>query len=102
MHLGTPWPLGSSITARGVNFSVAAPAPTKVELLLFDHVNANQPKRIIELNNCHRSGDYWHVEVEGLTAGCCYGYRVQGPQDPEGHGFRSSKVLLDPLSLIHI
>ncbi|MFL0777859.1 MAG: glycogen debranching protein GlgX [Prochlorococcus sp.] len=96
MHLGTPWPLGSSITARGVNFSVAAPAASKVELLLFDHANASQPKRIIELNDCHRSGDYWHVEVEGLTAGCCYGYRVQGPQDPEGHGFRSSKVLLDP------
>ena len=34
--------------------------------------------------------------MEGLNEGCCYGYRVFGPLAPGGHGFRPSKVLLDP------
>ena len=88
--------MGSSITSKGVNFSLAAPTANRVELLLFPHGDAAQPDRIIELDSTHRSGDYWHVEVEGLTAGCCYGYRVFGPLQPGGHGFRPAKVLLDP------
>ena len=88
--------MGSSITPRGVNFSLAAPSANRVELLLFPHGDAAQPARIIELDSTHRSGDYWHVEVEGLSEGCCYGYRVFGPLKPGGHGFRPAKVLLDP------
>ncbi|MEC9029185.1 MAG: glycogen-debranching protein, partial [Cyanobacteriota bacterium] len=96
MHLGTPWPLGSTITTRGVNFSVAAPTAKRVELLLFADANATQPEHILELQPCHRSGDYWHVEVEGLQAGCCYGYRIFGPHNPGSNSFHPSKVLLDP------
>ena len=97
IHPGTPWPLGSSLTGRGVNFSVAAPAADRIELLLFANGSAQAPERVIELDGRrHRSGDYWHVEVEGLSEGCCYGYRVFGPLAPGAHGFRPSKVLLDP------
>ncbi|WP_413361313.1 glycogen debranching protein [Prochlorococcus sp. MIT 1201] len=96
MHLGTPWPLGSTITTRGVNFSVAAPTAKRVELLLFADANATQPEHILELQPCHRSGDYWHVEVEGLQTGCCYGYRIFGPHNPDSNSFHPSKVLLDP------
>ncbi|WP_115019442.1 glycogen-debranching protein [Synechococcus sp. UW140] len=88
--------MGSSITPMGVNFSLAAPTANRVELLLFSHADAVQAEQIIELDSNHRSGDYWHVEVEGLTAGCCYGYRVFGPLQPGGHGFLPAKVLLDP------
>ena len=88
--------MGSSITPRGVNFSLAAPTANRVELLLFTDADAAQAERIIELDSNHRSGDYWHVEVEGLEAGCCYGYRVFGPLQPGGHGFLPAKVLLDP------
>ena len=94
---GKPWPLGSTVTARGVNFSVAAPRANRVELLLFSSSEAPSPDRIIDLDvQTHRSGDYWHVEVEGLKEGCLYGYRVFGPLAPGGHGFRPAKVLLDP------
>lgn len=94
---GKPWPLGSSITNHGVNFSVAAPGANRVELLIFATAEDTTPEQLIDLNDGnHRSGDYWHVEVEGLTAGCCYGYRVFGPLAPGGHGFRPAKVLLDP------
>ncbi len=96
IRIGHPWPLGASTTARGVNFSVAAPLATRVELLLFDHGAASEPSQVFELDTHHRSGDYWHGEVEGVGLGCCYGYRVFGPLLPGGHGFNPSKVLLDP------
>jgi isoamylase len=96
-HPGTPWPLGSSLTARGVNFSIAAPAADRMELLLFKNGRAHTPHQVFELDSRkHRSGDYWHIEVEGLGLGCCYGYRAFGPLAPGAHGFRPSKVLLDP------
>ena len=97
IHTGSPWPLGSSLTTRGVNFVLAAPEADRIELLLYDSGNDRSPERVIELDGRrHRSGDYWHVEVEGLGEGCCYGYRVFGPLAPGGHGFSPSKVLLDP------
>jgi glycogen operon protein len=75
---------------------VAAPQATRVELLLFPHGGATEPRQVIGLDPRHRSGDHWHVEVEGVGIGCCYGYRVFGPLQPGGHGFNPSKVLLDP------
>ncbi len=96
IRLGTPWPLGATVTARGVNFSVVAPLATRVELLLFTDGEASEPQCVIELDGQHRSADHWHVEVEGIGIGACYGYRVFGPLQPGGHGFNPSKVLLDP------
>merc|ERR1712185_696588 len=68
-----------------------------MELLLFENGSAHTPHQVFELDSRkHRSGDYWHIEVEGLGLGCCYGYRAFGPLAPGAHGFRPSKVLLDP------
>jgi isoamylase len=96
IRIGHPWPLGATITRHGVNFSVVAPAATRVELLLFADAEAREPSRVIEFDARHRSGDHWHGEVEGVGLGCCYAYRVFGPIQPGGHGFNPSKVLLDP------
>ncbi|MFN5695959.1 MAG: glycogen debranching protein [Cyanobacteriota bacterium] len=98
IRTGHPWPLGASLTSRGVNFSVVAPLATRVELLLFADADDPEPSRVIELDAQHRSGEHWHVEVEGegVGIGCCYGYRVFGPLQPGNHGFNPSKVLLDP------
>src|SRR5262249_40411155 len=43
----------------------------------------------------------WHVYVKGLKPGALYAYRVDGPQDLHGRGFRfdRNKVLVDPYSL---
>ena len=80
-----------------MDFSLAAPAADRIELLLFRNGSDRVPEQVIELDGRrHRSGDYWHVEVEGLNEGCCYGYRVFGPLAPGAHGFCPSKVLLDP------
>ncbi len=98
-HLGNAWPLGSSITPRGVNFSVLAPYATAIELLLFEHANDEKAATIINLNNENRSGDYWHIEVEGLREGSSYAYRVksQGQYNHQTRNY-SSKVLIDPCS----
>jgi len=96
IHLGQPWPLGASVTERGVNFSLVAPLASHVELLLFASGNDPEPQRVVELDARHRSGDHWHVEVEGVGIGCCYAYRVFGPLQPGRHGFNPSKLLLDP------
>ena len=96
IRIGQPWPLGATATPRGVNFSVVAPLASRVELLLFAHAEADEPSDVIALDTPHRSGDHWHVEVEGVGIGCCYGYRVFGPLEPGNHGFNPSKVLLDP------
>ena len=96
IRLGQPWPLGSLATDQGVNFALAAPMATRVELLLFASGNAPEPEQVVELDHRHRSGDIWHVEVEGLGIGCCYAYRVFGPLQPGRHGFNPSKLLLDP------
>jgi isoamylase len=96
IHLGQPWPLGSTAEEGGVNFSLAAPMATRVELLLFADGQAPEPQQVIELDGKHRSGDIWHVRVEGVGIGCCYAYRVFGPLQPGRHGFNPSKLLLDP------
>ena len=75
-HLGSPWPLGSTITNRGVNFSVSAPKAIRLDLLLFKTSNDAKPFKVITLESKHRSGDYWHIEVEGLEEGALYAYRV--------------------------
>ena len=87
IRLGQPWPLGATATPHGVNFSLAAPLATRVELLLFASGDAPEPMRVVELDGHHRSGDHWHVEVEGVGIGCCYAYRVFGPLQPGRHGF---------------
>ena len=63
IRLGQPWPLGSIATAQGVNFALAAPMASRVELLLFASGNAPEPHQVVELDHRHRSGDIWHVEV---------------------------------------
>ncbi len=96
--LGTSWPLGATVVDGGVNFSLYSRHAARVELLLFDRQDAAAPARVIDIDPaCHRSYHYWHVFVPGLAAGQIYGYRVQGPVDPErGLRFDPAKVLLDP------
>ena len=76
VKIGSAWPLGSSITPTGVNFSIAAPHATNVELLIFQDENDDYPAKTILFDQKNRSGDYWHVELEGLTEGTLYGYKV--------------------------
>jgi glycogen operon protein len=98
---GESAPLGATVQANGVNFSVYSRQATLIELLLFDNANAAQPSRIIPLHaDKHRTYHYWHAFVPGLAAGQVYAYRAHGPFAPErGLRFDQEKVLLDPYGI---
>jgi len=95
---GQSSPLGATVVAGGVNFSLYSRTATAVELLLFSDKNAAVPSRVIKIDPAAgHTYHYWHVFVPGLLPGQIYGYRVDGPAVPErGLLFDASKVLLDP------
>jgi isoamylase len=99
--VGRSFPLGATVLADGVNFSVFSREASRVELLLFDDPAATHPARVIELDpHTHRTYHYWHVFVLGIGPGQVYGYRAIGPFDPDrGLRFDPSKALLDPYGL---
>lgn len=91
---GAPYPLGSSVTRKGVNFALFSAHAERVELCLFDRSGQQEVKRF-ELSQC--TDQVWHIHIEGLKAGTLYGYRVYGAWDPHaGHRFNHHKLLLDP------
>ena len=96
--LGRPFPLGATPTEEGVNFSVWGRHAVRLELLLFDDVDAERPSRVIALDpEVHRTYHYWHVFVPGLRPGQLYAYRATGPFAPgRGLRFDPDKALLDP------
>jgi isoamylase len=99
---GRPHPLGATVDKGGVNFSVFSRNATSVELLLFDQPDDVEPIQIIKLDpHTNQTFFFWHVYVKGLKPGAHYAYRVDGPQDLHGRGFRfnRNKVLVDPYSL---
>ena len=95
---GRSFPLGATLSAEGANFSVYSKHATGIELLLFDCVEDNQPKRVISIDPAtNRTYHYWHVFVSGVKAGQIYAYRVRGAFDPaSGMRFDPAKVLVDP------
>ncbi len=72
--------------------SIAAPHATNVELLIFQNENDDYPIETIPLDHQNRSGDYWHVEVEGLTEGALYGYKISINK----HKAAEENLVLDP------
>ena len=95
---GKPFPLGAVCSAEGVNFSIYSKNATQVKLLLFDHADDTEPSYSIPLDpSTNQTYYYWHIFVPGLKPGQIYGYRVNGPHEPEkGFRFDGDKVLLDP------
>jgi isoamylase len=95
---GKSFPQGATVYDNGVNFSVYSKSSTGMELLLFDHVDDPRPSHIVTLDlKENRTFHYWHVFVPDLQPGQLYGYRANGPFDPEqGQRFDPDKVLLDP------
>lgn len=95
---GRSSPPGATICPGGVNFSLFSRSASAVELLLFDHDDDKRPARVISFDpTINRTYYYWHIFVPGLKAGQMYGYRVNGPFDPnKAMRFDPDKVLLDP------
>ena len=87
--------LGSWLDETGASFAVAAPAATQVYLCLFDGQGLETRYAM------SRWGDIWHCTVAHITVGQQYGYRADGPWDPDhGSYFNINKLLVDPYALL--
>ena len=77
-------PLGTHEYEGGVNFALFSRHATRVRLELFDQPADAKPSRVIDFDPArNRTGDVWHVWVEGIRPGQFYAYRVDGPYQPE-------------------
>ncbi len=98
INKGNPFPLGSSLTTRGVNFSLVATNAEYVEILLFEKEDSISPKTILRLDQNHNNtGPYWHAEISNLNEGCIYAFRVKQKNNGINNNYEK-KVLLDPCS----
>src|SRR5581483_9806023 len=92
---GRPYPLGATWDGAGVNFALFSEHATKVELCLFDALDAERESLSIPLPE--HTDQVWHAYLPDVLPEQLYGYRVHGPYEPaKGHRFNPAKVLLDP------
>jgi glycogen operon protein len=90
---GKPYPLGATPTAKGTNFALFSGNATGVSVCLFDE--AEKQTDCVALRE--RTAFVWHGLIRNIKAGQRYGFRVEGPWDPEsGLRFNSKKLLVDP------
>src|SRR5438093_9542191 len=90
VEAGRSHPLGATPDKDGVNFSVFSENASAVTLLIFDEHDSPEPVMTIDLDakSHHKTFHFWHCYVRGLKAGAHYAYRVDGPPDLHGRGFR--------------
>ena len=98
LRRGRPLPLGVELRDGGANFALFSRHATQIWLELYDDAGDDEPSQLIGLDPyANRTGNIWHVWVQGLEPGQMYGYRADGPYRPEdGHRFNPHKLLLDP------
>ena len=90
---GSPIPLGATADADGTNFAVYSSVAERIELCLFN--TDGRTTRWHELPAC--IDGVWHGYLPGCKPGQRYGYRVEGPWDPDlGLRCNRAKLLLDP------
>jgi isoamylase len=90
---GSRFPLGATPDGEGTNFALFSENATRIELCLFDE--NGQHERCVPLRET--TAHVWHGYLPGIGPGQRYGYRVDGPWEPEhGHRFNASKLLIDP------
>ncbi|MBJ6119186.1 glycogen debranching protein GlgX [Pontibacter sp. BT310] len=95
IYPGNPYPLGATWDGEGVNFALYADNATGVELCLFDDITSEQES--VKIKMVERTHQIWHTYLPEVGPGQLYGFRVQGPYEPEnGHRFNDNKLLLDP------
>jgi len=91
---GHSYPLGATWQGNGTNFALFSEHATGVELCLFDELGQPEAAKI---RLTEQSDHVWHAFLPEVKIGQLYGYRVEGPYEPQhGHRFNPAKVLLDP------
>jgi isoamylase len=91
---GYPYPLGATWDGKGVNFALFASNAISVDLCLYDDDAISGEIRIPMVE---KSRDIWHVYLDEVGPGQCYGYRLDGSYDPsQGQRYNANKVVIDP------
>ncbi len=96
---GRRYPSGASVEEIGVNFSVYSRHAVAAELVLFETAASTEPFQVITLDpQVNHTFFTWHVLVVDLPPGTLYTWRLDGPFDPRGHGWRFDRrvELVDP------
>ncbi|MDP9039588.1 MAG: glycogen debranching protein GlgX [Acidobacteriota bacterium] len=90
---GGPYPLGSKVLPMGTNFAVYSENATAVWVCLFDEQDHETERIALQ----ERTAFVWHGTILGVRPGQRYGFRVDGPWEPEkGLRFNKNKLLVDP------
>ena len=94
---GKPLPFGVSSVPGGLNFSVYTSAGTSCTLVLYSR-SEEKPLAEIKVPDYYRIGDVYSIVVYDLDyEDVEYGFRIDGPFDPEqGHRFNQDNILMDP------
>ncbi len=91
---GEPYPLGAIWNGSGVNFALFSENAGRIWLCLYAD-DGNRETERVEMTE--RTGPVWHIYLPEVRPGQRYGYRVDGPYEPEkGLRFNPAKLLLDP------
>ncbi len=88
---GKPKPFGPTIVEEGVNFALFSKNAQKVTL----HISAGEELEIKLDPTQNKTGDVWHILVEGLQPPFTYTYRLDGPKK-QPHYFHPETHLIDP------
>jgi len=89
---GRAFPLGSTPDGQGTNFAVWSSSATRVWVALFDAAGAETRVELTE-----RIFGIWHGYVPGVGPGQRYGFRMDGPFQPDAGWFHApTKLLVDP------
>ncbi len=90
---GRPYPLGAKASAKGTNFALYSEHATAAFVCLFD----SNDKEIAQVELKERTAFVFHGLILGIKPGQRYGYRVDGPFEPNnGLRFNKHKLLVDP------
>jgi isoamylase len=97
---GQPLPYGAAARRNGVNFSVFSRHATAVTLVLFLPGDGDAVLELPLDPSMNRTGEVWHVFVEGIDPGIEYGFRAECDPNPVPRVLRydRDKVLIDPYS----
>jgi isoamylase len=95
---GRPLPLGATRTPSGVNFAlVGGPQIAGVTLCLFQPLAGRQLAAFPLDPKQNRTGNVWHIEVEGLPRYVQYGYKIVGPHDlARAQFYSANQLIVDP------
>ncbi|GBH27353.1 glycogen debranching protein GlgX [Burkholderia vietnamiensis] len=88
------YPLGATWDGPGTNVAGFSAHAQRIQLCVFDPTGRKELARL-DLPEC--TDEVWHGYLPNAHPGTVYGFRADGPYQPQqGHRFNPTKLLLDP------